>query len=1101
MRPSIGPFALVRPIGRGGMGQVWQATHPDLQAPVAVKILTAGHAARSFLDAFRDEIRAVARLDHPHVIRLYDHGLVPDPTAAWLQLPAGEHPWVAMELAGAGTLAQRIPNRWVELREVLRALLDALAHTHAREVVHRDIKPANVLLCGPTEPRPGLKLADFGIAHLGEGPGMGGGTPAFMAPEQILGEWRAFGPWTDLYALGCLTWWIVSGQLPFTGGDVLAEHLGRAPPALVPRLPVPPGLEDWLRTLLAKEPAARFRCAADAAVAVEALGEVAEEAAPGPVAKVFDLATTCTLSFGVPETPELAPLGPAAGVRPVPHTWRRVTPSPAPTELVGTGLGLWGLRRAPLRGRSAERDALWAALRDVASGSGTAAVVLRGPAGTGKSALARWLVERARELGAADAATAVFGAGAHEGLSGMLRALLRADGLPPAHRPRALASALRALGLDGPADHALVAALADPDANPVGTASDRLATVVRVLEAAARERPLIVWLDDVPWGGEGLALCGALLGRGAPVLVVLTAEDEALAERADEAAALDALERAERVTTLQIGPLGDAECGALLEDMLGLAPVLRDRVVRRAGGNALFATQLVQAWVEAGVLAPGAEGYALAAGSAPELPADLHALWQGRLARALLGRPTTWRDAVEVAAVLGSPALAEWRAACAAAGVDAPGAADHLLRSRLWVEAAPGSVRFVHGMLRESVVAQAVEAGRAARWHRACADVPGRRRGFHLLRAGAPAAAVEPLTRALQDQVRQIDPAAAARIAEDLQRALERAGLAPRDPAAVEALVALAQCKRLLRQLDEAERFVDAALDAGSELPEACVEALAIRHIVERSRGRTDEARRALRDAQLLAERHELTALLPRLHVHDGYLASSQGDTEGAVASFRQALATVRPDGTWATEALVPVALQGLASAHLVAGRLDEAEQVGIRAGEEARRLGTHNTAQQVGVLLGTVAHFRGDLEVADQRYQEVLAACTSRDSLLGRAADINRAVVLVDRGRHGSALRIVERHLARCERRGELAMACQLHALALACAAGLDDPSGFRRSLDRLEELLPTSGLTDPGSARVVALSARLWEEAGREVEAGQARTLAAALYEGLGA
>ena len=126
-----------------------------------------------------------------------------------------------------------------------------------------------------------------------------GGTPKYMAPEQFTGEWRDFGPWTDLYALGCLAWALVTGSPPFVHDSVAAmctAHLVRDPGDFVPKMPVPSGLEAWIRVLLSKEPGRRFRCAADAAFALRGLeGNVV---APEPGDSVLPVATRSrTLTF------------------------------------------------------------------------------------------------------------------------------------------------------------------------------------------------------------------------------------------------------------------------------------------------------------------------------------------------------------------------------------------------------------------------------------------------------------------------------------------------------------------------------------------------------------------------------------------------------------------------------------------------------------------------------------------------------------------------------------------------------------------------------------------------------------------------------------
>src|SRR6187549_4041011 len=160
MTIPLGPFALDRCIGHGGLAEVWRGRHREF--PLAVKIMTSkGAKSEHFRAVFRGEVQAVAALRHPGIVEVLDHGVVGEDTheASRGAIPAG-NPYLAMELLSGATLLE-IPEAewsWERLREVLLALLAALAHAHARGVIHRDLKPSNVLL---DESAPGgIKLAD-----------------------------------------------------------------------------------------------------------------------------------------------------------------------------------------------------------------------------------------------------------------------------------------------------------------------------------------------------------------------------------------------------------------------------------------------------------------------------------------------------------------------------------------------------------------------------------------------------------------------------------------------------------------------------------------------------------------------------------------------------------------------------------------------------------------------------------------------------------------------------------------------------------------------------------------------------------------------------
>jgi eukaryotic-like serine/threonine-protein kinase len=279
----LGPFDLHAPIGEGATGAVWRGLHRAQGLPVAVKVLVPQAARRRrSIEAFRAEVRAVAALHHPGVVQVYDHGRVGGETAeaSGGRIEAGS-PYLVMALVEGGTLRGRCGTvDWEEAKGLLLGLLEALAHAHARGVIHRDIKPENVLLDGTGR----VVLTDFGIAealHAGRQgerrrrDRLAVGTPAYMAPEQFTGRWRDYGPWTDLYAVGCLAHDLLCGTPPFGRGtqtQLAAAHLGEPPPPLSPRTAVPGGFSDWLSLLLEKAPGRRFRFAADAAFALGRLG-------------------------------------------------------------------------------------------------------------------------------------------------------------------------------------------------------------------------------------------------------------------------------------------------------------------------------------------------------------------------------------------------------------------------------------------------------------------------------------------------------------------------------------------------------------------------------------------------------------------------------------------------------------------------------------------------------------------------------------------------------------------------------------------------------------------------------------------------------------
>ena len=257
--------ACVDQLGRGGMGIVWRAHDERLEREVALKVLHPWVADDEDLRArFEREAAALARLEHPNVVRLYDVLEDRGQTVLVLELIEGDG---LHALVGGRTLG------WDEARRLCAPVAAALAHAHARGVVHRDLTPSNVLVERGTGR---VVVTDFGLARLARGAttapvsGVLAGTPEYWAPEQASGA--ETGPATDLYSLGCILFQLLSGRLPFEGEDRLATGLRRAhepAPSLGTVAPHAPA--DAVRIvdiLLARQPAVR----GDATAAALALG-------------------------------------------------------------------------------------------------------------------------------------------------------------------------------------------------------------------------------------------------------------------------------------------------------------------------------------------------------------------------------------------------------------------------------------------------------------------------------------------------------------------------------------------------------------------------------------------------------------------------------------------------------------------------------------------------------------------------------------------------------------------------------------------------------------------------------------------------------------
>ena len=760
MGALLGPFWLNKPLAAGGMGEVWSGVHRDQGVQVAIKFLTRDASDPDFRAAFDAEVAAMAALDHPNVVRIYDYGEVGANASDNLvtRIGAGT-PYIVMEQA-RGTLADREePLPWPTVHTALRHLLGALAHAHAHDMLHRDLKPGNVLLCpGEREEEPDrIVLTDFGFAgHIGDRDSkVVGLTPSYAAPEQLRWQAREEGPWTDLFALGCLAWRLLTGAPPYhaTSIDQALALQARGIPRL-DGVDVPPGVHDWLRRALSPYPRGRVPSAADAASAL------ADAVAGEPM----------TLAS-------------------LPPRWRDPSAGRRTTHLTGTGLGLFGVRRVRLVGRQREKGHLWAALREARAGQARV-VMLRGPSGVGTSRLARWLATRAHE----DAGLKTLW-GSHnarptslDGVDGMLRQALMCDGLAPADLEERIQRWLTERGAAAGGSRSLAVALTGG-----GSRIGRMTSFRDVLIRIGAGRPTVVVLDDAQFGAEAVDLAMTMTKHpeNAPVLLVLTFGEESLRERPELMAKVRAMAARPEVRDLTLGPLNPAERQQLLTQQLGLEDTVAGQVAEVSEGNPAVILALLADWVKESLLVPSPSGgWQLKDVDHIRLPDRLVEPWVERVDRALQGRPDDDGRALEIAAVLGMRvSIAMWASACSrAAQTPKSDLIEAMQRRGLITDANqtgdPGW-SFADGRVRAALQRRAQRMGRSSTWHGIIADLLAAndpRRARHLLAAGRQEEALLPLYQGLMRQLPEEPPAGIAARLRRLSDTTTALRLRPTDP-------------------------------------------------------------------------------------------------------------------------------------------------------------------------------------------------------------------------------------------------------------------------------------------------------------------------------
>ncbi|WP_437590607.1 serine/threonine-protein kinase [Sorangium sp. So ce1000] len=766
---SIGPWRVLAPIGRGGMGVVYRAQHSDTGALAALKTVSVGD--ESLVSGIRREIHALRGVEHPGVVRVLDEGI------------QGGIPWYAMELIEGRTLRDLNQERWraraavsteptVSVTEelsaqastataeiapasiiprsyqpfaprpfhraaggalrqaltLLRAICRPLAYVHGRGLVHRDLKPDNVFIRPDGTP----VLFDFGLAFQFEGQTgrdvlqAGGrlmGSPDYMSPEQIRGD--LVDARADLYALGCMIYEAVTGGVPFLGDSsavVLSMHLYAEPlPASELVADVPPALDALIARLLKKRPEDRLGYADDVATALAELG--AADTPPPDGARV----------------PKAQP-----------YLYR--------PRLAGRGEALKQITEALERAHDRRQGGV---------------VVIGGESGVGKTRLA---VEAAHQAALIRMAV-VTGACAAVSAEGEREGAVKAAPLHP-FRPLLLAVADRCNELGPGGYDALLGARGrvlaphepslaqlrghdrypEPPELPPDAARYRLRTALaETLAAFAATRPVLLVLDDLQWADENsravLDHLDADYFAAHPVVLLCAYRTE------ETSSALSSLLGAPWASRIELGRLDRASVGRMVRDMLALEEppeAFLQYLFEQSEGNPFFIAEYLRAaiqermiyrdeayaWrIRAGAEGAAAESVRAPRGSQPPAPLPLPGSLRELVARRLSGLSREALALARLASVLGreleEPLLL---GAAGLAEVEAMDALAELTRRHVLEETEPGRLGFVHDKLREIVYAgtpeperRALHAAAARAIERRHRDAPGLALSYPLL--------------------------------------------------------------------------------------------------------------------------------------------------------------------------------------------------------------------------------------------------------------------------------------------------------------------------------------------------------------------------------
>ena len=331
---QLGNYQLIRFLGEGGFAEVYLGEHIHLGTSAAIKVLHTQLTSED-VDKFRNEARMIARLVHPHIVRVLEFGV------------EGRTPFLVMDYAPNGTLRHRHSRGLIlpltTIVSYVRQIADALQYAHDEKLIHRDIKPENMLLGRRGE----ILLSDFGIALVAQSSRYQStqdmaGTIAYMAPEQIQGKPR---PASDQYALGVVVYEWLTGDRPFHGSfpEIAVQHTIVPPPPLHEKAPtILPDLEQVVLTALAKDPHQRYASVQAFARALEQATQGNAETIIKPLSSVVQQQPSATPSLSAPvvQTPqrttpsELLPTMPVT----LPHSPTQPTSAPTP---VGTVISIY----------------------------------------------------------------------------------------------------------------------------------------------------------------------------------------------------------------------------------------------------------------------------------------------------------------------------------------------------------------------------------------------------------------------------------------------------------------------------------------------------------------------------------------------------------------------------------------------------------------------------------------------------------------------------------------------------------------------------------------------------------------------------------------
>jgi serine/threonine protein kinase/tetratricopeptide (TPR) repeat protein len=600
-------YLLTSELGRGGLSVVYRAQDILLDRGVAVKVLSSTALGAESKNRLMHEARAAARLNHPHIIQVYDAG------------EAEGQPYIVMQLLEGKSLYEYKPDSLDEMLAIVRQICQALVHAHANGVIHRDLKPENVIITSDGR----AILTDFGLARSVvsrisvEGAILG--TVAYLSPEQALGQ--EIDGRTDLYALGVLLYELICQRLPFQAEDplaVIAQHL-YAPvvPPSTWRPDLPPALDALIVRLMSKRPEER----------------------PATAAEVLAVLEPLAAALSRPGEPSTRP-GPSG-------TGFPKTEQPGEGELSP----LDRLARGRLVGRErelAETKTLW---RRAVLGE-SQVLLISGESGVGKTPLVHAVIALARVSGGRALVAECFpeGAAPYEPIAQILRVALEE---PLALPDLVLADLLTLVPDQRPRFPA--ASSGSPAVLP-GEQQRLFESVFALVAALAGRAPALLVVEDLQWADRGtLSMLRHLARRarfaGLRLCMVLTYRESELSETHELNKLLVDLSRERLAERIKLARFNREQTGELLAAMFQeqVSPAFLEAVYTETEGNLFFVEELCKTLIEEGRVRLENGHWRWAGPKEIELPQSVRMTIQARIARL----PESAQEVLRLAAVFG----------------------------------------------------------------------------------------------------------------------------------------------------------------------------------------------------------------------------------------------------------------------------------------------------------------------------------------------------------------------------------------------------------------------------------------------------------------